>query len=431
MTPTRRILVAVWDGGGSVPPELSVVRGLVARGHAVTVIGDAVLADDVAAAGAEHVPWATAPQHVTRDPQDDFVKDWEAKNPLALFARIRDRFLVGPAQRFADDVAAELRRRPADVVVGSMMVFGAQVGAEGAGVPVVLLNPNVYALSGVGQPPIGTGWSPARGRLGRARDAAFFRVMERMFDSGLPALNATRAAHGLAPLRHTLDQIRDTPTLVLMAPEFDFPSTFPPHVHYAGAQLDDPAWTAPWAPPPGEDPLVLVAMSSTFQNQEPELRRVAAALGRLPVRGVITAGPALDLGGFEAPANVQVVASAPHSEVLRHAAAVVTHGGHGTVVKALAADVPMVVLPMGRDQGDNAARVVAHGAGLRLKRSAKEAAIAHAVGRLLDEPALREAAARLGAAIRAGAGPAVAVRVIEAVAAASATNGRPEVAASR
>jgi MGT family glycosyltransferase len=429
MTPSRRILVAVWDGGGTVPPELAVVRGLVARGHDVTVIGDAVLAGEIAAAGAEHVPWTTAPQHFTHDPEDDFVKDWETKSPPALFARLRDRFLTGPAQRFADDVAAELRRRPADVVVSSFLLFGAQIGAEGAGVPVVLLNANVYPLPGTGQPPLGTGWQPARGPLGRIRDGAFFRMMERMFDSGLSQLNAARAAHRLAPLAHTLDQLRDTPTLVLMAPEYDFPGTFPPHVSYAGAQLDDPAWTESWTPPAGDDPLVLVAMSSTFQDQEPTLRQVAAALGTLPVRGVITAGPALDLSGFEAPANVQVVASAPHSEVLRHASAVVTHGGHGTVVKALAAGVPLLVMPMGRDQGDNAARVVAHGAGLRLRRSAKDRAIARAVGRLLDEPSFARAATQLGAAIRAGAGPDAAVEAIEA--AAVSRNGEPEVAASR
>ena len=160
----------LWDGDGTVPPELAIIRGLVARGHDVTVIADSVLADDVAAMGAQHLSWTSAPQHVTRRPEDDFVRDWEAKNPLQLFALVRDRFLCGPAGLFADDVAAELRRRPAEVVVASELLLGAQVGAEGAGVPIVLLCPNVYGLPGSGQPPVGTGWKPARGPLGRARD---------------------------------------------------------------------------------------------------------------------------------------------------------------------------------------------------------------------------------------------------------------------
>lgn len=417
MITPRRILVALWDGGGTVPPELAVVGGLVARGHDVTVIGDAVLAGEVAATGARHVPWTTAPQHVTRQPADDFIRDWEAKNPLQLFARVRDRFLCGPARLFADDVAAELRRRPAEVVVTSQFLFGAQVGAEGAGVPVVVLYPNIYGLPGSGQPPAGTGWTPARGLMGRSRDRLFGGLMERAFDGGLSALNAARSAHGLGPLDHTLDQLRRHESLLLVEPAFDFPATLPPNVRYAGAQLDDPSWTESWTPPAGSGPLVLVATSSTFQDQVPQLRRIAGALGRLPVRAVITAGPALDLQKFEAPANVQVVASAPHSVVLRHSAAAVTHGGHGTVVKSLAAGVPLVVMPMGRDQGDNAARVVAHGAGIRLKRAAPETAIAEAVERVLGEPSYRLAAARIGEAIRAGAGPSVAVESIEAVAA--------------
>jgi MGT family glycosyltransferase len=414
MITTRSILVAIWDGGGTVPPELAVVRGLVERGHDVVVLGDAVLADEIAAVGARHVPWTTAPQHSSRRLEEDFIRDWEAKNPMQLFARVRDRFLCGPAQRFADDVAAELRRRPADVFVCSQMLFGAQIGAEGAGVPVVLLCANIYAMPGSGQPPFGTGWSPARTPFGRLRDAVVERLTERAFDGGLAAMNEARRAHGLAPLAHTLDQVRPLPALLLIDPAFDFPATLPAHVRYAGAQLDDPSWSAPWTPPPGDDPLVLVAMSSTYQGQLPELQRVAAALGTLPVRAVLTAGPALDLSTFDAPPNVQVVASAPHSEVLRSAAAVVTHGGHGTVVKALAAGVPLVVLPMGRDQGDNAARVVAKGAGIRLKRSASAEVIAGATRRLLDDPSFSTAAAELGAAIRAGAGPAVAVEDIEA-----------------
>jgi UDP:flavonoid glycosyltransferase YjiC (YdhE family) len=102
-------------------------------------------------------------------------------------------------------------------------------------------------------------------------------------------------------------------------------------------------------------------MSSSFQRQGEVLGRVANALGTLDVRAVLTTGPALDPANISAPPNVSVVRSAPHEHVLRYAAAVVTHGGHGTVAKALAAGVPLLVLPIGRDQGDNAARVTAEG----------------------------------------------------------------------
>jgi MGT family glycosyltransferase len=174
------------------------------------------------------------------------------------------------------------------------------------------------------------------------------------------------------------------------------------NVRYVGAVLDDPAWAtaSPWTPPPGDDPLVLVAMSSTFQDHAGSLQRVADALGQLPVRGLLTTGPAMEPGALRPPANVTVVAAAPHSEVLRHAAAVVTHGGHGTVIRSLAAGVPMVVLPHGRDQADNATRLTMRGAALSLKRTASPDAVAAAVRRVLSEPSFRQGAERLGGSVR-------------------------------
>ena len=132
-------------------------------------------------------------------------------------------------------------------------------------------------------------------------------------------------------------------------------------MRYVGPVLDDPAWTQPWSPPEGEDPLVLVAMSSTYMEQHVTLQTVVDALGTLPVRGLVTTGPALDRRAVSAPDNVTVVSSAPHNRVLEHASVAVTHGGHGTVMKCLAAGVPMVVMPHGRDQKDNGVRVVARG----------------------------------------------------------------------
>ena len=116
---------------------------------------------------------------------------------------------------------------------------------------------------------------------------------------------------------------------------------------------------------------MLVALSSDFQDQGELLRRIVIALGELPVRGVVTTGKGIDPADVPAPPNVQVVRSAPHAQVLREAAAVVTHCGHGTTIKALAAGVPLVCLPMGRDQLDVAARVVHRGAGVRLDVAAE------------------------------------------------------------
>jgi UDP:flavonoid glycosyltransferase YjiC (YdhE family) len=89
---------------------------------------------------------------------------------------------------------------------------------------------------------------------------------------------------------------------------------------------------------------------------------------------------------FDVPTNVVIVHSAPHDIVMKQVSLVVTHGGHGTVARALSHVVPLLVIPMGRDQGDNAARVIAHGAGLTLTTDAAKEAIASAVIQLIAKP---------------------------------------------
>jgi UDP:flavonoid glycosyltransferase YjiC (YdhE family) len=189
--------------------------------------------------------------------------------------------------------------------------------------------------------------------------------------------------------------------LVLTSAAFDFPAVLPANARYVGPILDDPVWATDqgWSPPAGDEPLVLVAMSSTFQNHVGCLQRIVDALGSLRVRGLVTTGPAVPTDAIRAPANVTVVASAPHREVMRQASLVVTHGGHGTVIKALAAGLPLVILHHGRDQGDNAVRVVARGAGVAVSRRASAPKIALAIAKVLGTAAYREAAARLGQAI--------------------------------
>ncbi|HVM14433.1 MAG TPA: nucleotide disphospho-sugar-binding domain-containing protein, partial [Egibacteraceae bacterium] len=183
----------------------------------------------------------------------------------------------------------------------------------------------------------------------------------------LPALNRARASQGLSPVAHVLDQGRSAArVLILTSRAFDLQAELPPVVKYVGPRLDDPAWVGSWSPPPGDDPLVLAALSSDYQAQEDLLGRIIAALGQEPVRGVVTTGRGIDPGTYLASPNVQVVRAAPHREILQEASLAVTHAGHGATIKALAAGVPLVCLPMGRDQFDVAARVTHAGAGIRL-----------------------------------------------------------------
>ena len=409
-------LMTTWDGAGTTPPLMSVARALVERGHGVRVMADPVLRGDVEAAGAEHVSWTRAPHRTRRTPGNHLARDWEV-SPAKGLARLIDGLSVGPAAEFAADVRAELECRPAAAVLTEVMLFGPLVAAEAAGVPAVVLNPTINLVPAPGVPPIGMGLRPSASPVGRLRDRAFGTLGARAWNRALPALNAARAEHGLPPLDHVLDQGRSAArVLVLTSAAFDFMGPLPPVVKHVGPRLDDVAWADEWTPPAGDEPLVLAALSSDYQAQEGVLQRIADALGKLPVRGVVTTGLGIRPDTIQAPPNVQVVRSGAHGRILREASVVVTHCGHGTTLKALAAGVPVVGLPMGRDQMDVAARVVHAGAGRRLRASASPAAIARAVTDVLQTPGYRQQAQRIAADIARERATDLAVAEIEALA---------------
>ena len=135
----------------------------------------------------------------------------------------------------------------------------------------------------------------------------------------------------------------------------------------------------------------------------------------LAVRGLVTLGPALDPAQFKAPANVRLEAFIPHSAVLPHAQAMVTQCGLGTLMKALAHGVPLVCLPLVGDQPDNAARVVARGAGIRLERDATPEQIRAAIQRVLTQPGFGESARRIAGKLAKEDGAQRAAEEIEAV----------------
>ena len=422
MPAQRSYLFVTFEGGGNVPPVLGLVRRLAARGHDVRVLTEPCLRAAVEEAGARLVPFT---RHFTReDRAADLIGDSAARTPVGALKRTFGRVVFGPARIVAEETRRALDGGRADAVAVDALMPGALVAAEAARIPRVVLFHMPEYLPGPGRPAAGPGLLPRADLAGRLRDALMTRIFLRLLGGQLPAFNDARRALGLAPLRtarELVDQYHAADLRLIQTSEaFDFPITPPPpNVRYVGPVLDDPDWTAGWRsawPETDRRPLVVASLSSTFQDQRDLLGRIVAALGALEVRGLVTLGPAMAGERFDLPGNVAVVPSAPHARVFPHADAVVTHAGHGTVMRALAHGLPLLCLPMGRDQDDNAARVVARGAGLRLRPSARPGRIAAAVRRLLDEPGFMASAQRLGRIIAADAAADRAVAELEAVA---------------
>lgn len=414
-----RYLFTTWEGGGHVQPMLLVARDLTERGHQVLALSDPCNALDAAALGVPFRAWTTAPFQTGKSRDDDRLKDHEADNPLEVIQRLLDRVMTGPALAYARDTLAAIDAFAPDVVVSQELLLGSMAATEARGRPLALLTANIWSLPTMrGAPPFGAGMLPAADDEERAMHAMVGQMSRTFFQAGLPALNAARQALGLPPLADLFEQL-DVARAILLATSkaFDFtPEPLPAPFIHVGPHLADPAWIEPFVAPPGDAPLVVVSFSSLYQAQEPVLRAIISALGDLPVRGVVTTGPTIDPAEFEAPDNVAIVRGASHGALLREAALFVTHAGHGSTLRPLMAGVPLLCLPMGRDQNDNAARVTHRGAGLTLPADASSETIAAALHRLLDEPAFKTAAEALGAAIRADEASRGAAAALEALA---------------
>ena len=185
-----KILVAGWDSGGGVEAVQTVVGRAVARGHRVRVLGTEGLRSRFESVGATFVRYRYAPDNDLRQPGTDLVKDWQSRNPLTQWRRVRDRQLCGPAPEFCRDLAEELQREAADVAMVDTMIFPAMFGAEVAGVRAVIVMHGPYLIPRPDVPPLGTGLMPAKGVLGRLRDRSAAAVTNAVFRSAMPASTA-------------------------------------------------------------------------------------------------------------------------------------------------------------------------------------------------------------------------------------------------
>lgn len=148
-------------------------------------------------------------------------------------------------------------------------------------------------------------------------------------------------------------------------------------------------------------PLVYVTLGTAFNKPE-VFRPLLDALDG-SVSALVTTGRDVDpesLGSW--PPNVRVERFVPQAQVLPHCVAVVAHAGSGSVLGALAHGLPLVLVPQGADQFDNAARCAAAGVAVVVRPEELTAeAVRVALGEVLDKASYAEAAERVQAEIAA------------------------------
>jgi MGT family glycosyltransferase len=399
-----RVLCYTSPARGHLYPTVPVLLELARRGHDVAL---ATLSSEVARMNAAGLRTRAVDSRIEEVAHDD----WGARTPLGALDRAASVFVARARHEIPDLGRAIATERPDGVLV-DFNCWGAGAAAERTGLPWALFLPYFLPWRLPGLPPFGPGLAPRADVLGRLRDAVAGEVVERVLDRNLPALNAVRARVGLSPLRHVTDLGRTAPRILHYTAEpFDYACPArPPSVVAVGPC----AWEPPADPPPWlaavAGPLVLVTCSTELQD---DARLVSVALEALPGDGiaVVATTAAADPARFDPPAGAHVARFLAHGPLLRRAAAVVCHGGMGITQKALAAGVPVCVVPFGRDQLEVARHVEVAGAGVRL--SPRRLTPARLRAAVAAARSCRAGAERIATAFRAAGGPTTAADALE------------------
>jgi len=391
-----RILIGAFGDAGHVFPAIALGKALAGRGHEVVI---ETWEERREAVEGEGLGFAAAEEYRMFPPPDPDSEEGQhaAEAAMALRPLLRDF-------------------QP-HVVVSDILTLAPTLAAEEAGIPLATLIPHIYPVVEPGLPFFAIGLRPPRTRLGRALwRTGHDRALRVGLEQGRRDLNIQRGRLGLVPIDRFHGGISPDLALVATYPQLEYPRPWPAGVEITGPmsfEVPHPAIELP----PGDDPLVLVAPSTAHDSDNHLVRTALAALAEEPVRVVATTNRVAPQRPIEVPANAKLVEWLSYSQLMPAAAAIVSHGGHGTVARALGAGTPVLVCPIIGDMSETAMRVDWAGAGLSLPwRLCRPTPLRWALRRLLREPSFTAKAEEIATWGRENDGAARGAELVERLA---------------
>ena len=363
-----RCIVAAFGDPGHVFPAVSLARSLSSRGHEVLVETWPQWQDAVEAAG---LTFQSADQYQVFPPP-------RSGSPGAGRAAVA---LMPLLEEF----------RP-DVVVNDILTVAPALAAEKYGCRWATLVPHVFPIQDSGMPFFSVGALPPRTEVGRRVWGLTDRLLEYGLSRGREDLNAQRKVAGLPATDRFHGGMSPVLAMVATYPQLEYPRDWPDRVHVTGPMpFEIPHKDI--SLPPGDDPLVLVAPST---SQDPDNRLVRSALAAMAdeaVRVVATTNRVVPSRPIEVPPNAVLADWLSYSQVMPRASLVICHGGHGTVARALSDGVPVLTCPAAGDMNETAARITWAGVGLSIRWSLTGPhSLRWAVAEILADPSFREKA---------------------------------------
>lgn len=325
--------MATFVGGwGHAEPLVPLARWAEQLGHRVSFAGQAACADDLTRLGFEVD--AVGPDTLAAAPRPLVPVDRVAEQAV-----VRDHFVARFGRARASELGALFDREHVGLVICDEVDVGAIVAAEQRGIPCVTVN--VIAAGALTAPAVvGSAWDALRQAHGLAPDPACHRIGGDLVLAPVP--------------RSFRSPTTTTPTILRFVR--------PPVLDEMHSHVEDPGGRA----------LVYVTLGTVFNVESGDLlARLVQAMNLVSlthlVEVVITVGDHVAVDELPPPGPaVRVERFVPQRELLGRCRAVVCHAGSGTLVSALSLGLPVVVLPLGADQPDNADRCQELGVGVAL-----------------------------------------------------------------
>jgi len=414
----KRIVINCWGSHGDLFPYIGLALALKSRGHSPVVATAAIYRDEVERAGVEYA-------HVgpDLDPNDTTLYERAMDQMRGGEVIVRELLLPKLAE-----TRAQLRDAAvgADLLVAHPLTFSVPLEAERTSLPWVstVLAPMLFFSAA--DLPVFPQFPVLRhaGKLGRWAARCVIGLARGMTKAWFAPVHRLRAELGLPPPGHPMFEGMFSPLLtlalfsrVLAAPQRDWPPNVltTGFVFYNGPDRAlAPELTAFLSA--GPPPVVFTLGTSAVGAAGRFYHESAGVAARLGVRAVLLTGAFAQNRPDGAPSrDVLIVERAPHQLLFPRASAVVLHGGIGTTGQALRSGRPMLVVPHGHDQFDNAYRVTKLGVARTLHpRRYRAPRVERELERLLDD-AYRARAASIATTVRAEHGAAAAAEALEAL----------------
>lgn len=322
------------------------------------------------------------------------------------------------AVRAARETEPLVREFDPEVMVADILTVAGALAAQMQERPWATLVPHVLPFGEPSFPVYSVGAVYPRTRLGGRLWRAFRPVLMSAEEQGRLQLNGARERVGLPPLDHVQGGLSRQLSLVATFPQLEYPRREQlPWARVTGPLL----WEQPFGDvelPAGDDPLVLVAPSTSQDREQGLVRASLQGLANEPVRVLATINRRRPKVPLEVPSNARLVDWVSYARTMPRCDVVVCHAGHGTLAGALASGVPVVACPFAGDMAENAARVRWSGTGVSLpRRFQTPRGVRLAVRRLLSDPSYAARASELGAWASERDGSATAADAVEELAA--------------